>query len=150
VNFILNQDFIEFITAFNKQEVEYLLVGGYSVIIHGYNRTTGDLDIWVNKTRGNYQRIADAFSNFGMPLFDMTLNNFLNSSEFDVFTFGRPPVAIDLMTEVKGVNFKKSYQDRIIKNIQGIPINIISRDNLKKAKKASNRAKDQDDLEHLE
>ena len=53
MNFILNKDFIDLIRALNHSEVEYLIVGGYSVIIHGYNRTTGDLDIWVNKTEDN-------------------------------------------------------------------------------------------------
>ncbi|MFM2305453.1 MAG: hypothetical protein RLZZ367_122 [Bacteroidota bacterium] len=52
----LNQDFTEFIIALNNNHVEYLLVGGYAVIFHGYNRTTGDLDIWVKPTVDNYRR----------------------------------------------------------------------------------------------
>ena len=51
---IFNGDFQDFITALNNNEVEYILVGGYSVILHGYSRTTGDLDIWVNKKSENY------------------------------------------------------------------------------------------------
>ena len=39
-----NQDFQEFIVALNEKDVEYILVGGYAVILHGYHRTTGDLD----------------------------------------------------------------------------------------------------------
>lgn len=52
---VLNEDFIEFITTLNACSVEYILVGGYAVIYHGYNRTTGDLDIWVNPTSANYR-----------------------------------------------------------------------------------------------
>jgi hypothetical protein len=44
---IFNEDFSEFISCFNKQEVEYILVGGMAVILNGYNRTTGDMDVWV-------------------------------------------------------------------------------------------------------
>ena len=58
----LNQDFVEFIDALNKASVRYILVGGYAVIYHGYNRTTGDLDIWVEATKENYQCLKKAFS----------------------------------------------------------------------------------------
>ena len=50
---IFNDDFRNFIQLMNENEVEYLLVGGYSVVLHGYTRTTGDLDIWVNQTEKN-------------------------------------------------------------------------------------------------
>lgn len=59
---IFNQDFKDFISALNAAKVDYILVGGYSLILHGYNRTTGDLDIWVRKTEGNYKRLLNAFS----------------------------------------------------------------------------------------
>ena len=45
---IFNEDFIDFIQAFNNAEVKYVLIGGYAVIIHGYQRTTGDMDILWN------------------------------------------------------------------------------------------------------
>lgn len=54
----LNIDFKEFIQALNKHGIEYLLVGGYAVIYHGYNRTTGDIDIWVKKTEDNYRKLV--------------------------------------------------------------------------------------------
>ncbi len=81
---IFNEDFSDFIQALNKTGVEYILVGGYSVIIHGYNRTTGDMDIWVNKTESNYNKLLTAFAIFRMPVFDMNKENFLNNPEVDV------------------------------------------------------------------
>jgi hypothetical protein len=51
---------------------------GYSVILHGYSRTTGDMDIRVERTPENYAKIADAFLQFKMPVFEMTKENFLN------------------------------------------------------------------------
>jgi predicted acyl esterase len=50
---IFNDDFRDFIQCLNKHQVEYVLVGGYAVIIRGYSRSTGDMDIWVNKTEAN-------------------------------------------------------------------------------------------------
>jgi hypothetical protein len=74
---LFNTDFRDFLSALNKDNVRYLLVGGYSVILHGYARTTGDMDIWVERTKENYQCIKKAFNRFGMPVFDMTEENFL-------------------------------------------------------------------------
>ena len=74
---IFNQDFQNFINAFNENGVEYILIGGYSVILHGYSRTTGDMDIWVMPNQENYQKIVKAFKDFQMPVFDMSLKSFL-------------------------------------------------------------------------
>jgi len=146
---IFNDDFRDFISALNHYQVEYILVGGYSVILHGYSRTTGDLDIWVNKTKDNYDRIKKAFHLFGLPLFEMTENNFLENARFNVFTFGRPPVSIDIMTEVKGLNFEDTYKDARIVDVENLPVRLIHYNHLIKAKKSSGRSKDLDDLENL-
>jgi len=71
---IFNDDFRDFIQALNNNEVEYLLVGGYAVILHGYRRVTGDMDIWVNRTKENYSRLTKAFLEFGLPVFGIQPN----------------------------------------------------------------------------
>src|SRR4051812_35909240 len=103
-----NEDFRDFLKVCNERNVEYILVGGMAVILHGYVRTTGDMDVWVNRTKENYQKIAEAFSDFGMSLFDMTESNFL-SDRFDVWSFGVSPVKIELLTTVKGLNFDEAF-----------------------------------------
>ncbi len=69
---IFNNDFRDFIQAMNNHNVDYILVGGYAVILHGYRRVTGDMDIWVKRTNENYSKLSLAFAEFGLPLFDMT------------------------------------------------------------------------------
>jgi hypothetical protein len=69
---IFNPDFQEFLLALNKNEVNYVLVGGYSVIYHGFPRTTGDIDIFVEVSKNNYDKLTQAFEQFQMPLFYMT------------------------------------------------------------------------------
>jgi len=147
---IFNPDFIEFIQCLNSSEVQYILIGGYSVILHGYSRTTGDLDVWVKRNGENYLKLVKAFEKFQMPVFDMTEENFLNNHNIDVFTFGRPPVAIDIMLDVKGLEFDQCYQKASVYDLDGLPINFLHLNDLIKAKKASGRPKDQDDIEHLE
>ncbi len=146
---ILNEDFLDFLKLFNEFQVEYILVGGYAVIFHGYNRTTGDLNIWVKPNINNYGKMMVAFKAFGLSPFNMTVDLFLNSRENDVFTFGRPPVSIDILTKVKGLEFEKAFTNSSMVIFDGIEVNMIDVRDLKKAKMAAGRAKDMDDLEHL-
>jgi hypothetical protein len=146
---IFNNDFRDFISALNDQEVKYILVGGYSVILHGYSRTTGDMDIWVERSIENYTKIKKAFQQFCMPVFDMTLENFLSHPNWDVFTFGTPPVAIDLMVQLKGLDFERSFENAIVFEDDELKIRTIHKNDLIIAKQSANRPKDQDDLLNL-
>ena len=147
---IFHEDFRDFINALNKAEVRYILVGGYSVVLHGYSRTTGDMDIWMERTSENYERIIKAFQIFGMPLFDMTESNFLSHPIWDVFTFGTPPVAIDIMVKIEGLNFEDVFQKAVYFEDDDLKIRTINRNDFITAKKIAGRAKYINDLENLE
>lgn len=146
---IFNSDFRDFIMALNKNAVKYILVGGYSVILHGYSRTTGDMDIWVERSDENYSKIVKAFENFGMPVFDMTKENFLEHPIWDVFTFGIPPVAIDVMIKIDGFNFEEVFERSVILNDGDLVVRVIHKNDLIAAKLKANRFKDMDDVENL-
>ena len=139
---IFGKDFREFITALKGEKVDFVLIGGYAVIIRGYHRTTRNLDIFVRATEDNYTRIVKAFSDFGMSTFDMTLESFLDSDK-DVFTFGRSPVSIDILTSVKGLTFLDTKHFSSIVDVEQLIIPVLTKDGLIKAKKASDRPKDQ-------
>jgi predicted nucleotidyltransferase len=147
---IFHEDFRDFINALNEAEVRYILVGGYSVVLHGYSRITGDMDLWMERTSENYKRITKAFRIFGMPLFDMTESNFLSHPIWDVFTFGTPPVAIDIMVNIEGLNFEDVFQKAVYFEDDDLKIRTINRNDLIAAKKIAGRAKDINDLENLE
>ena len=146
---IFNKDFRDFIQALNDHKVEYILVGGYAVILHGYRRVTGDMDIWVKRTTENYSALVKAFSQFGLPVFDMTEKKFLDANEADVFSFGRPPVSIDILTSLKGVEFDHAFVQSMQYDENGLIIRFIHLNNLIEAKKAAGRFKDLDDIEKL-
>lgn len=146
---IFNDDFREFIQALNANNVDYILVGGYAVILHGYRRVTGDLDIWVNRTKENYSKLVKAFSQFGLPVFDMTEEKFLDVETVDVFSFGRPPVSIDIITKLSGVEFDEAFPRALHFDENGLMIRFIHLNNLIEAKKAAGRFKDLDDIEKL-
>ncbi len=145
---IFNDDFRYFIGCFNKHNVEYILVGGMAVILNGYIRTTGDMDVWVKKTPGNYKAIVTAFYEFGMPVFDMVEEKFLDD-KFDVWSFGRDPARIDLMTEVKGLDFDEVYEIAQYYTEEGVTFRFLHMNSLIAAKRASGRYRDLDDIEQL-
>lgn len=146
---IFNDDFRDFIHALNSNDVEYILVGGYSVILHGYVRTTGDMDIWVNKTIENYHKLKKAFIEFGLATFDMTEENFLHNADMDVFTFGRPPVSIEVLTALKGIEFDKAIKNVSVYEDADFKIKFLSLADLIESKKAAGRFKDLEDIEQL-
>ncbi len=146
---IFNIDFREFLASLNKFEVKYILVGDYSVIIHGYNRTTGDLDVWIEPTLENYGQLMKAFIEFGLPTNAFSQEQFINTLDQDVFSFGKPPVSIDILTRVKGLDFIESLSDSVVHEEDDLQIRVLSLNKLRTAKTAAARNKDLDDLENL-
>ena len=63
----LHPDFKDFLRLLNAHDVRCLLVGSYAVGYHGYPRSTGDMDIWIEMSETNSKKIASAFRDFGMP-----------------------------------------------------------------------------------
>ena len=146
---IFNSDFRDFINSLNKHGVNYMLVGGYSVVLYGYSRTTGDMDLWVERSEENYLKIRSAFQDFGMPVFDMTKENFMFHPVWDVFTFGVPPVAIDIMIKLEGFSFQEVYERAITFFDDDLEIKVIHKNDLIAAKQKAGRSKDLNDLENL-
>jgi hypothetical protein len=143
----LHPDFKDFLRLLNSHKVKYLLVGGYAVGYHGYPRATGDMDIWIEMSEANSRRIASAFRDFGMP--DETLSENLFLEKNKVIRMGMPPVRLEVITTASGVDFNECYSGREAIEIDGILINFISLQDLKKNKRAAGRHKDMEDLEHL-
>ena len=146
---IFNEDFRDFIDALNKQGVEYLLVGGYAVILHGYRRSTGDMDVWVNVTSENHKKLIKAYLSFGLPTSDITEENFLRNDEMDVFTYGIPPTCIEILKKVKGCDFEEAYKISKMYDESGLRVRFVHINTLIEAKTASGRYKDLDDIEKL-
>lgn len=143
----LPPDFKEFLKLLNVHQIEYLLVGGYAVSYHGYPRTTLDIDIWVAIQRENAEKIVDALREFGFESAQLTVDLFLKQDQ--IVRMGNPPVRIEIMTTISGVNFDECYSERITEVIDGVQVEIINLEHLKLNKKATARYKDLDDLENL-
>ena len=143
----LPQDFKDFLRLLNVHKVDYLLIGGYAVGYHGYPRATADLDIWVGTGAENAKKLVAVLKEFGFDLPEVKEALFLQKDK--VLRMGNAPIRIELLTTISGVDFQSCYKSRIEDSIDGIKINIIDLENLKKNKKASGRFRDLDDLEKL-
>lgn len=142
----LPTDFKEFLKLLNEHQVEYLLVGGYAVGYHGHPRATGDLDIWVASHPDNAKKLVTALAAFGFAT-GVTADLFLQPDQ--IIRMGNPPLRLELMTTISGVEFPDAFSQRITDDIDGVRVNIISLDQLKRNKRAAGRHKDLGDLESL-
>ncbi len=94
----LTTDFKEFVELLNKHEVRYLVVGGYAVAVYGHPRYTKDLDIWIEASNKNSDRLLVALNEFGFGSLDLNRHDFLEPGW--IVQLGNPPNRIDLLTSV--------------------------------------------------
>jgi len=144
----LNPDFKEFIELLNKNQIKYLLVGGYAVAYYGYPRYTKDIDIWIECSQGNAQKIVSVLEVFGFKSNDLNITDFTEKE--NIIQFGYPPCRIDILTSIDGVDFENCFINRKIDTIDDIDVNIISLKDLALNKKSTGRYQDLADLEKIE
>ena len=145
---MFSQDFKEFVELLIKHKVEYLIVGGYAVGIHGHPRYTGHLDIWLNPTQENAEKVIQCINEFGFASVGLKISDF--TKEGNIIQLGYPPLRIDLLTEIDGVTFNECYLNKKEVELEGIIVHFIGYGDLLKNKKESGRHKDLDDIDNLQ
>jgi len=145
---MLNQDFKEFIQLLNDNQVKYLVIGGYAVAVHGHPRYTKDIDIWIEISEENAQKLVTALTQFGFDSLGLTSDDFQTPNQ--IIQLGYPPNRIDLITNPDGIDFQTCYDSKIEVTLNDVPVKFINLDNLKKNKLASGRLQDLADLENLQ
>jgi len=118
----VNPDFLDMLSAFLEEDVEFLLVGAYALSAHGYPRATGDLDLWINNSRDNAARVWNALNIFQAPLDRIKQSDFCDDDL--IFQIGIVPSRIDIMTQIDGVfwgRLEGSSAHRIVRS--GNPCN---------------------------
>jgi len=143
-------DFKELLSVFNAHNVKYLVVGGYAVSFHAQPRATKDLDVLILADPANAKAVYAALSEFGAPLADIQIDDLANPRKF--IRFGQPPVAIDILPGIDGVNFKEAWERRVegvIDRESGLKAFFISRQDLIAAKLAAGRIRDLADVEEI-
>jgi len=144
---MLNKHFQDFLELLEKHHVEYVIVGGYAVGVHGFPRYTGDIDIFVGISSENAARLVDVFNEFGFASLSLKAIDFLEPDT--VVEVGREPMKIQVLTGIDGVTFDRCRSDRMMVNISGLQVPFIGFESLLANKAASPRSKDRIDLEEL-
>ena len=144
----MNADYIDMLKCLNKAGVDYILVGGWAVNMYGYIRATVDLDIWILADAENARKVYAALVEFGAPVAEMKPDDFAEYGM--IFQIGVAPCRVDIISKISGVSYADAVNRAVPKTIDGVPVRIISLDDLIANKKASGRTKDIADVEVLE
>jgi len=143
----VSKDFKEFIELLNKNNVNYLLVGGYAVGYHSRPRYTEDIDIWIEPSLENAKKIIHVLNKFGFTGVSVSIEELIQPEK--IIQLGLPPQRIDILTSIDGVNFNEAWERRIVDSFGDIPVFIISLKDLIKNKSSSGRIKDLQDIEWI-
>lgn len=144
---MLNPDFRDILSEFCGAGIEFLLVGAYALAAHGLPRATGDIDLWVRCDPENASRILTALTRFGAPLTGVSERDF--EAPGMVLQLGVSPRRIDILTAIDGVTFDEAWRDRLIVDLEGLRIPVLSRGHLIQNKLSTGRPKDAVDVSAL-
>lgn len=141
------QDFKEFLQLLNLHKVEYMLVGGFAVAYYGFPRATFDMDFLISFKNDNIEKIKKVLEEFGFGFPEIYRKEFWEYGK--IIRMGLPPIRIELITKASGIEFEECFINHIEDELDGVKVNIISLNDLKKNKLAAGRYKDLNDLENL-
>lgn len=144
----LDPNFHEFIASLRAHDARFLIVGGYAVAFHGHPRYTGDLDVWVAAEGDNADAVMAALEDFGLGGLGVDREDLMVPAR--VIQLGYPPLRIDLITSIDGVDFEGAFQRRVEVEIDGLSLPFLSLDDLRVNKRASARPQDLADIAALE
>lgn len=137
---LFNNDYRDMIECLQREGVEFMLVGGYAVALHGWPRTTFDIDFWIMANPQNAAAVMRALKAFGAPLMDLTEEDFHRPDM--VFQIGTEPQRIDILSAVSGVAYEDAASRALKMEVDGLTLKVISLDDLIANKRASGRPKD--------
>ncbi|HLJ37970.1 MAG TPA: nucleotidyl transferase AbiEii/AbiGii toxin family protein [Steroidobacteraceae bacterium] len=141
-------DFKDLLSALNAHQVRYLVVGGYAVGFHAQPRATRDLDILISADPENGKAVHAALTQFGVPLGGLSAEDFVEPGSF--YRMGSPPVMVDILSRISGVDFDEAWQRRVSVAIdETLSAPFISREDLLAAKLAAGRPQDLADVAAL-
>lgn len=145
----MNQDFQDFLRTLLEAGVRFLVVGAHALAVHGVPRATVDLDVWIERTPENADRVWHAMQAFGAPLEALGIARADLERPQMVIQIGVAPRRIDVLTDVSGVGFEAAWADRTEHFVGSIKVPFMGRRTFIINKRATGRTKDLADLEEL-
>lgn len=139
-------DFLDFIKALNKNNVEYTIVGAYALAFHGHPRSTGDIDFWIKPVKSNAKLLLQALKDFGFGQLDINEDDVVSGK---IIQLGFPPVRIDLISKLDGLETDEILNSREEGKLGDLAVWYLSKSAFIKNKRKIGRHKDLADLELL-
>lgn len=133
--------------SFHKHDVRYLVIGGIAAVMHGVPRATFDLDILIDPTEANAKRLLKALLAAGLGTAALIDADELLAKEITIFN---DRIRVDVMTSTPGLDFNNAWNRREVMKVEDATFNVISRDDLIAAKRATGRTTDLEDVRILE
>jgi len=110
-------------------------------------RFTKDLDVFLKRDRENARKMEQVLQDFGFGSLGLSGDDFMESGQ--VIQLGNPPLRIDLLTSISGVEFEEAWPNKVVGKYGEQKIYFIGKDDLRKNKKATGRKSDQEELDRL-
>ncbi|HEY4108080.1 nucleotidyltransferase [Puia sp.] len=148
---ILDDELIKFWKILNENGVRYIMVGGFAIRFHGFNRSTDDLDMWLEDTIANRKHLRKAFSELGYGDY-VSLETMQFVPGWTSFYIGGG-IELDIMTAMKGlenITFAECLEMASVADLEGAKVPFLHINHLIANKKIVNRPKDQVDVIELE
>lgn len=144
----MDADFLDFIKLRKQHEVRYLVIGGFAVSVHGYPRYTKDLDISIEMSDKNAEKMLMVIDDFGFSVLGLEKNDFLQKD--GIIQLGHEPIRIDILNDLDVVSFDSAWNNRKVVEYEGVEINFIGYDELLALKRKAGRPQDIADITKLE
>ncbi len=145
----MNPDFRDIVAELVRAHARFLIVGAHALGVHGVPRATADLDLWIERSPENVDRVWRALIAFGAPMDALGIHPSDLTRPDIVAQFGLPPYRIDILTGVSGLTFDEAWDGRIEEMFDDVRAPFIGRDAFIVNKRASGHTKDLADLEAL-
>jgi hypothetical protein len=144
----MDENLKQLLSGFNANHVKYVVIGGYAVFVHGQPRMTKDLDVLIESSPENAMATYKALAEFGAPLDKFTIADFADGKT--VGRFGVPPICVEVIQRIDGVDFATVYANSVPITIDGeVPAPYISAEDLIANKLASGRPQDLADVDAI-
>jgi len=143
----VNPDFRDLFAALNDALVEFMIVGGYALAVHGVPRFTKDLDVWIRASEANADRVWNALDSFGARFGDLKREDLAVPGI--IFQIGVPPNRIDIITGIDGVTFDEAWGHRVHSAYGDQTVMVIGVEDLIRNKSATGRPQDALDVDTL-
>jgi len=145
---MLNNHYKDILLILSEKKVKFLLVGAYAMAVHGFPRSTMDIDLFVMPDPENAHLVLQSLIDFGAPVNELSAED-LQKKDL-IFQIGVAPCRIDIITSIDGIGFEDAYSRSEIIDIEGLPVHVLSIPDIIINKRTTGRAKDIADAELLE